>query len=275
MNRQFGLVLSGGGVRGVAHIGLLQALKEKGLKPDMISGSSAGALVGALYGSGFSTEEMVQFFKNAPLFEWSYISLAKPGFLDSEKYKGFFEDYFTSKTFEELSVDLFVMTTDLEKGASVVFDKGELIQPLIASASLPPVFSPVKINGRLFIDGGIMNNFPIEPLLGKTNFILGSYVNPISSVNNTYFTNSLRVTQRANELKFYGEFKNKSQLFDLVLEYQEMEGFGWLEKKKIDRIFEIGYQVGKDIVPDLIKELGKKHNSTGIHFDLHSSYSLN
>ena len=95
MDYQLGIALTGGGARGVAHLGLLKALEEEGIKPDVISGASAGALVGALYAGGFSLAESLDFFKTTPVFSFNYFSFYKPGFLEIIKYRKFFEKYFS------------------------------------------------------------------------------------------------------------------------------------------------------------------------------------
>ena len=159
-----GIVLSGGGIKGMAHLGLIKALQEAGIRFDCIAGSSAGALTGALIAAGYSPEESLEFFKSTPIFSIYYYSTSKPGILDSEKFRPVFEKYFPQDAFDVLQRPLHVTTTNLETGAWEVHHSGELINVLLASASLPPVFAPMLIDGALHADGGIMNNFPVEPL---------------------------------------------------------------------------------------------------------------
>ena len=137
-----GLVLSGGGIKGMAHLGLVKALREHEVNFDCIAGSSAGALTGALIAAGHSPEESLEFFKSTPLFSIYYYSTSKPGLLDSEKFRPIFEKHFPGDAFEVLQKPLFVTTTNLEKGDWEVHNSGELINVLLASASLPPVFHP-------------------------------------------------------------------------------------------------------------------------------------
>jgi NTE family protein len=105
---QLGIVLSGGGVRGMAHIGLLKALEEHDIQPEIIAGSSAGALVGALYAYGHDFDAMLEFFKTVPLFKFSFYSAVKPGLLDIDKYRVFFKDYFPENDFAALNKPLHV-----------------------------------------------------------------------------------------------------------------------------------------------------------------------
>lgn len=238
-----GVVLSGGGVKGVAHIGFLQALKEHGIHPQYLSGSSAGALVGALYAAGYEAREMLSFFKNTPLINWQYYSLTKPGLLDSEKYQIFFEKYFPEDSFEALERQLFVFTTELETGQSFAHTKGPLIKPLMASCSIPLIFSPIRINGALHADGGVMNNFPVEPLTDMNlRHILGSYVTAPMPTRKKNLNLSIKVMLRAMELSQEALSNNKFNHCDYVLAPRELATVSFLDTKDIDRAYKIGYE---------------------------------
>ena len=239
-----GLVLSGGGVRGMAHIGLIKAMQEHGLQADFVAGSSVGALVGALYANGNSIEEMLQFFKETPLFQYSYFAINKPGFIDTERYFTIFEKYFPHNSFESLKTPLCVLATDLLKGEEKVFQKGPLIKPLLASAALTPVFSPVEINGTLYADGGIMNNFPKEYLEDRTDFIVGSNVSIAAELQKKDLKNSLQLAGRVTGLMIYASSHKKLHECDLFIEPMELEEIGVLDKKGIEKAFAIGYEHG-------------------------------
>jgi NTE family protein len=250
---QLGIVLSGGGVRGIAHIGLLKALEEHDIRPQVIAGSSAGALVGALYAYGHDFDAMLHFFKKVPLFKFSFYSAVKPGLLDIDKYRVFFKDYFPENDFSALKKKLYVATTDLASAKSVYFNEGPLIDPLLASAALPPLFTPVDINGRYHGDGGIMNNFPVEPIEEECELIIGSHVNPVKKMSNEYFTNTVRVLLRAVDLRFYAEALSKTKKCIYNFEPTELFDYNMLDVKNIDRVFEIGYQAAVEEI-ELIKE---------------------
>ncbi len=242
MMKRLGIVLSGGGVRGIAHVGLLKALHDNGIRPDCISGASAGALVGALYANGCNAEEILHFFKSTPLFAFSYYSAKKPGLLDSERYRRFLERYFPDDDFSALEKQLFVSATDIVKGCPRIFSEGELMKPLLASAALPPIFTPVEISGRLYADGGIMNNFPTEPLTSACERIIGSFVNPVKNVKKHHFTNTMKVFQRAYELRFLATSQSKFQECDFLFAPRTLYKYGTLDTRYIDEIFDIGYQ---------------------------------
>ncbi len=239
-----GLVLSGGGIRGMAHIGLLKAMQEQGMEAQVVAGSSVGALVGALYANGNSIDEMLQFFRETPLFKYDFFAINKPGFIDTERYFKIFKGYFSENTFEALEKPLYVVATDLLKGDERVFYKGELIRPLLASAALPPVFSPIEIDETLYADGGVMNNFPKEYVDDKADFIIGSNVSIAGEINKKAIRNSIQLAGRVTGLMIYASSHRKLLECDAYIEPQELEGIGVLDKKGIEKAFNIGYEHG-------------------------------
>ena len=240
-NKRIGLVLSGGGIRGMAHIGLIKAMEERGLSAHEIAGASIGALIGALYANGNNTDEMLDFFKQTPLFQYSFFAIGKPGLLDTTKYKNVFKKHFTENSFEALSKPLFVVATDLINGTEKAFSKGELILPLLASAALTPVFSPVDIDGVLYADGGIMNNFPKEYLEERCDFIIGSNVSINSKLTKKELSNSIQLAGRITGLMIYASCREKIGECDVLIEPQELEHIGVLDKKGIEKAYTIGY----------------------------------
>ena len=240
--KKIGLVLSGGGVRGMAHIGVIKAMQEFGLEAQLVAGSSVGALVGALYANGTPIMDMLRFFKETPLFKYNFLSIGKPGLLDTDRYEAIFKAYFPHNTFEGLKKELYVVATNLEKGEELFIHKGELIKPLLASAALPPVFSPVSYNGSLFADGGIMNNFPLEPIRDKVDFVIGSNVSIVSELNKKNLTNSLQLTGRVTGLMIYAINREKIKKCDLVIESKSLEHIGILDRKGIEKAYAIGYE---------------------------------
>ncbi|WP_276168583.1 patatin-like phospholipase family protein [Zobellia alginiliquefaciens] len=252
--KSLGLVLSGGGVRGMAHIGLIQAMNEFGLTASVIGGSSVGALVGALYANGNSVLDMMAFFKETPLFKYNFLTIVKPGFIDTDRYFDVFKAFFPDDTFEALHKKLHVTATNLEKGDLEYFSEGELIRPLLASAALPPVFSPVEMNGGLYADGGIMNNFPLEPVMGQAEYIIGSNVSVVSELNKTHLKNSIQLTGRVTGLMIYAINRKKLEACDLLMEFKELEHIGVLDRKGIEKAYLIGYENTARKLEELLKK---------------------
>jgi NTE family protein len=242
MTHRFGLVLSGGGSRGLAHAGVLKALVEHGLAPDVISGTSAGALVGALHLAGHEDAAILDFFEKTSPFRFSHLApFGKPGWLDTEKIEADFRHFFPDDSFTALAKPLFVTATDLISARTEVFASGPLIRPLLASASIPMLFTPTPFNGTLYADGGILDNFPVRPLDGLCRASLGVYASPLHRVEAKQLDSSLAVSQRALEISMYLASESKFRQVDLVLCPQELDGFSTLDPKRHRQILDIGY----------------------------------
>ena len=239
--KSIGLVLSGGGVKGIAHIGLIKALNKYEIDAQIVSGSSVGALVGALYANGSTIDQMLAFFRETPLLKYNFFTFVKPGLMDTERYHQLFKRHFAEDSFEALNKKLYVATTNLQDGDQVLFSDGELVRVLLASAALPPVFSPVEINGQFYADGGIMNNFPVEPLQDQCDFIIGSNVAAVKRIQKKDINSSLKLTNRVTSLMIYASNRLKLKHCDLIFEPPQLETFGILDKKGIKQAFEIGY----------------------------------
>lgn len=257
MNFKIGLVLSGGGVKGIAHIGALKALGEHDIFPDCVSGSSAGAMVGALYAAGKKPEEIFQIFQESNIFSFSNFAFGKPGIIDLEKFKAQFQKYFPEDSFEALERKLFVSTTDLIRGRTKIFQKGPLVDAILASSAFPMVFSPYKIQDGLYADGGIVNNFPVEPLVGKCDYILGVYVNPLKKTAPEKLTNTLRVMERVYQITTRYSSILKLEDCDRIILPQELEQYSTFDMKKAPTIFEMGYEVTKKNIPTILEDLEK------------------
>ncbi|RZS99709.1 patatin-like phospholipase family protein [Aquimarina brevivitae] len=257
---KIGLVLSGGGYKGVAHIGAIKALEEHNIKPHFISGTSAGALVGSLYAAGYSPEDIKTFFKKTSLFRLNRFTRSKAGFFDSEKYYDDLATYFPEDSFAALEKKLFVTATDLVEGVVKVFSRGELIRPIIASAAFPGVFSPIMINNHLYADGGILDNFPVQPIKQKSEFIVGVDVSPIKKPKITDFKHSFNVMQRAYYLRAMPNSMTRFNECDIIIHPKELINYGLFSNTNTEKVYEIGYQEAKKQIAKLLKE--QKNDST-------------
>jgi NTE family protein len=161
-----GVILSGGGARGFAHAGILKALNEAGIYPDVISGVSAGAIVGAFYADGFSPVEIFKIFsQNKKFFNYAKISVPKSGLFRTIGLEENLSENLRAKTFEDLKIPLFIAATNMNIGKIEYFNSGDLVDKIIASASIPVLFHPVEIEDNYYADGGVIDNFPIFPII--------------------------------------------------------------------------------------------------------------
>jgi len=259
MAYDFGIVLSGGGSRGLAHVGVLKALSEEGIEPQILSATSAGAIVAALYASGYSADEMLEFFVSKNPFKISKLAVTKPGIFDSDKVRADFLEYLPQNSFEALSKKVLLAATDLIDGRTRIFSSGPLIPAILASASTPLVFTPTEIEGHLYSDGGITDNFPVEPLVDEAcKVILGVYATPLRAIDESELRSSLAVSQRAFEIGMYDHSKQKFEHCDLLLCPDELRDFGTFDTKHFEDILEIGYRAAREQMAEL-HDLMKKN----------------
>ena len=159
-----GLALGGGFARGLAHIGVLKVLEEENIPIRFIAGTSVGALIGAAYCSGLSIAELEQLANRVRFKHFARWTLSRYGFASNQRMIGFLNSILKVKTFEELRIPLAVTATDFSTGEGVVFHSGPLVDPVRASCAYPGMFLPVKIRGRLLIDGMLSHTVPSVPL---------------------------------------------------------------------------------------------------------------
>ncbi|MBD1259077.1 patatin-like phospholipase family protein [Maribacter polysiphoniae] len=240
-----GLALSGGGFRGIAHIGVIKALEEHNIFPDHIAGTSAGAIVGALYANGNTWEEILDFFKLTEVFSINKFALRKPGFIDTEKMYDSFKNILGIDDFSVLKKQLYITATNLVDGTLQVFHEGELIKPILASAAFPAIFTPIKIGEAHYIDGGTLNNFPVDLISGQCDKMIGVYVNPFEKKDMKDLKHSFSVLERAYRIRSAYDSISKFKDCDLVICPEELKKVGTFTARDMDAIFNLGYEAAK------------------------------
>jgi len=159
---KIGLALGGGGTRGFAHVGVIKALEAQGITPDIIVGTSVGSLVGALYSSGlsgFKLQEATMLLEKNSMVDWGF---PDRGFLSGESLEQFVNNAVKNRPLEKLQRTFAVVATDLKTGNEIIFRTGNTGQAVRASCAVPGIFKPVMINGRSYVDGGLVKPVPIS-----------------------------------------------------------------------------------------------------------------
>lgn len=156
------LVLGGGSARGLAHIGVLKVLERERIPINNIVGTSMGAMVGAAYSIGMPLKEMEARASKFSVNKLLDMTVPKMGLLAGNRLEEQIRDLIGTKTFEDCRIPMTVVTTDIEMGDEVIYQKGELLKVVRASCSWPGIFNPVRIDGRLLSDGGIKNSVPTK-----------------------------------------------------------------------------------------------------------------
>ncbi|MGV8058058.1 MAG: patatin-like phospholipase family protein [Smithellaceae bacterium] len=254
---KIGLALGGGGVRGLAHIPILEALDDFGIKPDIIAGTSMGAIIGALYASGMSGKDIRErIIRHVILKDDSWRDIiAKKGYLlkwvtaFSREFprgglintQGFFEYLFSEigkRTFEDLAVPLLVIAADYWTAEEVVFEADDLLPPLQASMAVPGVFAPVSIGGRVLIDGGVVNLVPYDHLLERADFIIAVDVSSVRNPGKHEIPGALESVLGAFSIMQASALaeKMKHRKPDIYVQ-PEIQGIRMLDFGKIEEVF--------------------------------------
>ena len=234
-----GLVLSGGGTRGFAHLGVYKALKENGIEPDIIAGVSAGGIAGAFIADGQDPEDALRALSNHKLLDYLEFAIPKKSLVSMGGFEKTLKSHLKAHTFEELKIPLLVFAVNMNKAELTRFDSGDLITAVKASSSIPVVFPPVKIENDYYLDGGIINNFPTEALAGKCKTVIGVNVNPIGFAKE--LGNLRKIAERTFHISVRYQAVNKEKDCDIYIEPAGLDQFSLLSVAKADKIFELGY----------------------------------
>ncbi len=159
-----GIALGGGFARGLAHIGVLKVFEQEGIPISFIAGTSVGSVIGAAYCSGISAKELEEIAVLVRFKDFARWTISRYGLASNDRMSGFLKKMIKCRTFEELKIPLAVAATDFASGEGVVFRSGPLVDAVRASCAYPGMFRPVKIGGRLMVDGLLAHAVPTVPL---------------------------------------------------------------------------------------------------------------
>ncbi|MEJ7645800.1 MAG: patatin-like phospholipase family protein [Chryseolinea sp.] len=240
MNSAIGLVLSGGGARGIAHLGVLRALDEWGVKFQYVSGTSVGAILGAMYANGMRPYEILEVITKTRILRSLRPAWTLRGLLRLDTIHILIEKYIPHNLFSELQMNLTVAATDIQAGRTTYFTSGALIPALLASSCVPGMFNPVELNGTSYVDGGIMDNLPALPIRQHCTLIVGVHCNPIVPVQRA--TSFKAVIERALLLAINGNAVNSRSLCDILIEPPELGTISTFELARARELADIGYR---------------------------------
>lgn len=255
--KKVALVLGGGGARGLAHIGILKVFEREEIKVDLVVGTSMGAVLGAGYSLGFPISKIE---KRATTISWTDLfdpTIPKQGLIEGAKLQNVIRDVLEDKTFLDTAIPLAIVTTDIEKAEDVVYTSGPLVKIARASCSWPGIFNPIRIDGRLLVDGGIKNSVPVSTAkrLGA-DFIIACDVG-FCVTKDKEITNILRLLLQSYQIM--GEELNtyQSKQADIIIE----PDLGDIDQAAFDKSPEIiqkGQEAAEKALPMLRKYLGLK-----------------
>ncbi len=247
-NNKIGLVLSGGGTKGVAHAGVLKFLSEKQIEVDVLACCSAGSIVGSLYAVGKSADEILSFFKSVYFFNWRHFAINKPGLVSSKIFRTYLQPIFEDMTIGDLQKEVRIVATELVSGKQKIFDKEfNVIDAIIASCSIPGVTTPYIVGEELYSDGGVLNNFPADIIQQDCDKMIGVFVSPPQDIELSDLNSIKAVVSRSYDLLSYRTEVHKFSYCDWFITSKKLAHYGTFERKpeRLEEIFEIGYEAAK------------------------------
>ncbi len=304
-NVKVGLVLSGGGAKGMAHIGAIKVIEEAGIKIDYIGGTSMGAIVGALYASGYSATELDSIFRNTDFFNLIQDNLPRSAKTfyekeDSERYAltlpfnnfkiTFPQGYSGGRNiyselvkllyhvkdvedFSELPIPFVCVATNVETGKEVVLNKGYLPEAILASGTLPSLFEPTKINNQILIDGGVVNNYPIDKVKEMgANFIIGVDVQHGLSTKEE-LSSATEILMQINNFRAAADMQTKSKETDIYIK-PEIKDYSVLDFDDKEAIIETGLVAARFKMDELYKVSQKQQNKTKPNIEIEDTNTL-
>lgn len=239
-DKNIGLALGGGAALGAFHIGVLKSIAEQGLKVKYVSGTSIGALIGAIYASGISVTTIEEELSNISWSDLTSLNIGTMGLLNNSKVKKLLMKFIPHDSFEALKTPFIAVATDITTGEEMRITSGSLSEAVMASMSIPGIFTPVEIQGRLLVDGGVVDNIPIEAVkeLGA-DYIIG--VDLFTGQKSERPKNTAEVMQNTFRFLITEISKTKHQDTDVLIQ-PDLHEFSGVSTKHVKDLIELGYK---------------------------------
>jgi len=234
-----GIALSGGSARGFAHIGVLKALEEHGVEPQIIAGTSMGALVGVLYAAGLKLNEIKEMVNKEPIINMVRPAWGKMGLFKVTEIRKILEKHIDKDDFSVLKMPFCLMVSNINKGEKEIIREGALFDYVLASCAVPVIFAPQIINNTTYIDGGLYDNLPASAIRDYCHTLIGVHVNYLGSLES--FHSITEIAERTFSLSIKENVKPSMKLCDHVIDPPKMKNFSLWDFDKADEIIDTGY----------------------------------
>ncbi len=260
--KRIGLCLSGGGALGFAHIGVLQALEDLNIFPDEISGASMGSLIGTFYAIGYTPSQMLKLIKEEKLFKITKLMSFKPnfwntGFANHSLICNLIKELYPSNNTEKLKKMMHICVSNITTAEwEIINDTNNIGLAVSASCSIPGVFNSVLINKNQYVDGGVLNNMPSQPLTKSCGIIIGSDVVP--HISNNKKMKSREVFASAIRVNIHQNSKEGRGLCDFLIEPKAIEKYNEFSYDAYKAIYDCGYRSVNQFVsqnPNFLQQL--------------------
>lgn len=255
---EVGIVLSGGGARCIAQLGVLQYIDELGIKPAFLAGSSGGALVAVMYAAGKTPQDILEHILQFSLYKIIGIRLSwkGSGLGTLNGLRKDLEEWLAIDSFDQLQIPAHLGVTEITTGTFRLINEGPLFDMLIASCSIPGMFTPVYKDQEIFADGGILRNLPAEHVRHLCDVLIGVNVLPIHKVSPDYVSSTYKLSLRTLELSQRNNTMYDMQFCDVLVEPRRCAAYGILQINKAQDLFNIGYQAAKQQEAEFLSIFG-------------------
>jgi NTE family protein len=250
-----GLALAGGFARGIAHVGVIRALRNAGVPIDVVAGTSVGALIGACYCAGVPLNDMQRIARTTTFADFGRWTPSWLGLANNLRMERYLERFTSIKTFEELTTPLAIAASDINEGVSVFYTRGLLGPPMRGSCAYPGLFVPIQFEGRTLVDGFLTSPVPVEGtlLLGADITIAvyleaGSFSTPRTAAD--VISRSFSIIQRHADLAW-------RQQADVIIE-PDVKPFVWDDFTRTDELVTVGEAAAQAAMPQILKVLGSE-----------------
>jgi NTE family protein len=240
-NTTIGLALGGGAAKGVAHIGVLKALEDANIEVDYIAGTSVGAMIAALYAFRVDVETIGSLARRLTMSKVTSFKLNKTGFFSTESLRELMLEYVGDVAIEDAAIPLSIVATDINSGEEIILTSGSVVDAVCASAAIPGIYIPVEINGRTLVDGGLVQNVPIEALqTAGAGVTIASHLNSVSHYQE--ISHVLDVMRNAFEIAVSQHTQDQLKEADLLIS-MDLSDFSLRDNtERYDELFNIGHQ---------------------------------
>ncbi|PWU07079.1 MAG: hypothetical protein C5B43_00855 [Verrucomicrobia bacterium] len=269
------LVLGGGGARGIAHVGVLEVLEKEGIPIDLIVGTSAGAVVGALYGSFYDVHKVKSMLLG--LNKWDVLDISMcsmwrmvyeaSGPISGYALQKFLKETIPETNIEELRIPFAAVAVDIETSSPFIMRSGPIAPAVHASAAIPPFFAPVKLYGKTLVDGGVALPVPVS-VAKEYNPKLIIAVNISSPPKKGELEGCVDLSYRSLVVSYYVLSNMQSQQADVVI-HPELDGFGLFDDKNKEEVYRRGLAAAQAAIPAIKEKL------YALKIPLRNSHSLN
>lgn len=255
---KMGITLSGGAAYGSAHVGIIKALREYGLEFDLLYGTSAGAIASVLYASGASIRDMKEFLHGINLMNIRSLRLPTVGFMPLTFLQKRLAEFVPYKNLEDLPRKVLIGVTNLETGHHETLDTGAIYTAVAASCAVPVIFTPIEHDGKLYVDGGVSNNMPALPLKKTCDFVLGSDVVEMKSLDRKHFNGFRKILERTLTISLSNRTTFNYPDCDFVIRTSGLYKYGKFDLKHSEEIIQNGYNQALIDLPNILDVLHHK-----------------